>query len=129
MSDEKSALRRAPWTSIGLCLTSAVIVTVVFVASARLTQRPAQARFAVVDLAAIVRANQAKSVATLADKDADPAAKTAALARTRDFGKRLDQEVGVLSTECACVLLMREAVVAGQLEDLTPALLSRLSRQ
>lgn len=87
------------------------------------------ARFAVVDLASVVRKNQEAAVALLASGAADQRARDAALASAQGFGKRLDSEVVALSKECGCVLLMREAVVAGEVEDLTPALLSRLAKQ
>jgi hypothetical protein len=88
----------------------------------------AKARFAVVDLATVVRKNQEAAVSLLASGNADQRTRDAALAAAQGFGKRLDAEVVELSRECGCVLLMREAVVAGEVEDLTPALLARLTK-
>lgn len=85
-------------------------------------------RFAVVDLASVVRKNQEAAVSLLASGAADQRTRDAALAAAQGFGKRLDVEVIELSRECGCVLLMREAVVAGEVEDLTPTLLFRLSK-
>lgn len=86
-------------------------------------------RIAVVDLAQVVRKHQERAVAMLADASADPTSRQAAHASASEFGKRLDREVVALSQECGCVLLMREAVVSGDVEDLTPSLLARLAKQ
>ena len=118
-----------PWIAASVCATAAALVALALTLAPPLHERSGPGKFAVVDLAAVVRANQQHTVALLADKGADPAARTSALARTRDFGQQLDREVRALSAECDCVLLMREAVVAGELEDLTPALMARLGRK
>lgn len=110
-----------------LCAASALVAFAVAMVGPRLMERSATPRFAVVDLAAVVRQQQQTSVALLADGSADRRARSAALAAAQQFGKHLDQEVVALSRECGCVLLMREAVVSGQLVDMTPALLSRLT--
>lgn len=89
----------------------------------------AKARFAVVDLASVVQKNQQATVALIASGVADRYAREAALASAQSFGRRLDAAVVELSRDCGCVLLMREAVVAGEVEDLTPVLLSRLAKQ
>ncbi len=85
-------------------------------------------KFAVVDLATVIRKNQDSAVALLAGGMADQRARDAAVASAQGFGKRLDAAVIELSHDCRCVLLVREAVVAGEVEDLTPALLSRLTK-
>jgi hypothetical protein len=89
----------------------------------------ARAKIAVVDLASVVRKNQEAAVSQLANGAADQLTRDAAFASAQGFGKRLDAEVIELSRECRCILLMREAVVAGDVEDLTPALLSRLAKR
>lgn len=118
-----------PWIAASVCATAAALVAVALALAPPLHNRSGPARIAVIDLAAVVRANQQQTVALLADQGTNPAARTSALARTRDFGQQLDREVRALSAECDCVLLMREAVVAGELEDLTPALMTRLGRK
>lgn len=128
MSSVRDDLLQSRWAIAGLCLVSAVIVATAFMVVPRLKHQ-GHARFAVLDLASLVRVNQQKSVALLADKGADQSSRAAVLSQARDFGKQLDHEVRELSAECGCVLLMREAVVAGDLEDLTPALMSRLARK
>lgn len=121
-STAKSAAIVAGLVVLGACLALLV---------ASLTGRvpgKAKARFAVVDLASVVRKNQEAAVSLLASGTADQRTRDATLAAAQGFGKRLDAEVVELSRECGCVLLMREAVVAGEVEDLTPALLSRLNK-
>jgi hypothetical protein len=108
---------------VGACLAVAIASL-----SGRSFGKP-NGRFAVVDLATVVRKNQEAAVSLLTSGAADQRARDAALASAQGFGKRLDAEVVALSKECGCVLLMREAVVAGEVEDLTPALLSRLNKQ
>ena len=128
MTSVRDDLLQSRWAVAGLCLATAAIVATAFIVVPRLKHQD-HGRFAVVDLAAVVRANQQEAVALLADKGADQSSRAAALSQARDFGKQLDREVSELSAECGCVLLMREAVVAGDLEDLTPALMSRLARK
>lgn len=128
MTSVRDDLLQSRWAIAGLCLATVVIVATAFIVVPRLKHQ-GHGRFAVIDLAAVVRANQQKAVTLLADKGADQSSRAAALSQARDFGQQLDREVRELSTECGCVLLMREAVVAGDLEDLTPALMSRLARK
>lgn len=114
-------------TVIALCAACALVAFGVALLGPRLLERGGRTPFALVDLAAVVRRQQEASVALLADGSADQRARSAALASAQEFGKRLDQELVALSKECGCVLLMREAVVSGQLDDLTPVLLARLT--
>jgi len=123
---------KAGRTTMEMALTAAhvavLIVPLAVVAWAYLHGQ-GKTKFAVVDLATVVRKNQEAAVSLLANSAADPAARDAALAGAQSFGKRLDAAVVSLSKECGCVLLMREAVVAGDVEDMTPALLVQLSKQ
>lgn len=118
-----------PWIAASVCATAAALVALALALTPPMKGRIGHGKLAVVDLAAVVRANQQQTVVLLADTGSDPAAKANALARTRDFGQQLEREVRAMSAECDCVLLMREAVVAGELEDLTPALMTRLARK
>ena len=117
----------AKWVGGGL-LVAALLTSAAALAWPRLTGHT-KSRFAVVDLATVVRKNQEASVALLANGAADRAARDSALASAQGFGKRLDAAVVSVSKECGCLLLMREAVIAGDIEDLTPALMSQLSKQ
>ena len=117
----------ASGTVIALCTACALLAFGVALLGPRLLERGGRTQFALVDLVAVVRRQQEASVALLADGSADQRARSAALASAQEFGKRLDREVIALSKECGCVLLMREAVVSGQLDDLTPVLLARLT--
>jgi hypothetical protein len=113
--------------AVALCAASALLAFVVALFGTALLERGGKTRFATVDLAAVVRRQQEASVSLLADATTDQRARNAALASAQEFGKRLDRELLDMSRECGCVLLMREAVVSGQLDDLTAVLLSRLT--
>lgn len=113
----------------GLMVLGAAVAIALSTLSTRLPGGQAKAKFAVVDLASVVRKNQEAAVSMLANGAADQRTRDAAFASAQGFGKRLDAEVIELSRECGCVLLMREAVIAGDVEDLTPALLSRLAKR
>jgi hypothetical protein len=108
------------------CVFGTLLIT--FVAMIVMHQR-SERQFGVIDLTSIVQKQQERSVRLIADPDVDVTAKKSAIATATDFGKRINEEVLALSKECGCVLLMREAVVAGQVEDLTPRLLARLGAQ
>ena len=131
-SSENGPTGAMQWDLAGIAKAVGMVVVgaVLAIAIASVSGFPGKkkARFAVVDLAAVVRTNQQASVALLASGTADQRARDAALASAQGFGKRLDAEVVALSKECGCVLLMREAVVAGEVEDLTPTLLTRLTK-
>jgi hypothetical protein len=113
--------------TILLCAACAGMAFGIAVLGPRLLNRGPKLRFAVVDLSALVRKHQERAVSLLAEGNADLATRSTALASANEFGKRLDRELADMGKECGCVLLMREAVVAGDIEDLTPQLQSRLS--
>jgi hypothetical protein len=119
----------APRAIVALCAASALVTFAVAVLGPRMLDRGGRTKFAVVDLAAVVRKQQEASVSLLADGTADQRARNAAMLSAQEFGKRLDREVVELSKDCGCVLLMREAVVSGQLDDVTPVLLTRLTNK
>jgi hypothetical protein len=112
-----------------LCLLCAAAAFFTAFFGPRLIGRPAKPPFAVVDLTSVIRKQQERAMRLLADPASDEAAKKAAIAAAGEFGKRANAEVIALSQECGCVVLMREAVVSGQIEDLTPRLLARLNVQ
>lgn len=127
-ADPMKAGRTAMEMGLGAAV-AILIVALLVLAWPRLAGHGQPARFGVVDLASVVRKNQEAAVSLLANASADQAARDAALAGAQSFGKRLDAAVVALSKECGCVLLMREAVVAGDVEDMTPALVSQLTKQ
>lgn len=112
-----------------IAVVGGLLLLLAFQLGGRWSMQHGGAKFAVVDLAGVVRQHQEASISALAEKGADDNSRARALAQAKAFGKQLDHEVGQLSSECGCVLLVREAVVAGQLEDLTPALMARLSQK
>lgn len=118
-----------PRILVSLCIASAAVAFVVAIVGARVLDKGNRTRFAVVDLTGVITKHQEKAVRMLADPGSDETAKKAAIVSAGEFGKRVNAEVLAISQECACVVLMREAVVAGQIEDLTPRLVARLSMQ
>ena len=116
-------------TIILLCVASAVLAFLVALFGPRLLNRQPKMHFATIDLTGVIRKQQESNIRLLASPTADEGAKKTALAEASEFGKRANAEVLALSVECECVLLMREAVVAGQIEDMTPRLLVRLHVQ
>lgn len=116
-------------TIILLCVASAVLAFGVALFGPRLLNRQAKIHFATIDLTGVIRKQQESNIRLLTNATADDGAKKAALAEASEFGKRANAEVLALSSECGCVLLMREAVIAGQIEDMTPRLLARLHVQ
>lgn len=112
-----------------LCLLSAAATFAVAIFGPRLLDRHPKQRFAAVDLSALIRKNQERGLRLLADPTTSDSMKKEAIAMSAEFGKRADAEVSNLSRDCACILLMREAVVAGDIEDLTPVLAKRLGVQ
>lgn len=113
-----------------MCTAVAVLLLLLaFQLGSRLGAQRSGAKFAVVDLASVVRQHQEASISAFSDKGADDNSRARALAQAKAFGKQLDYEVSQLSGECGCVLLVREAVVAGQLEDLTSVLTARLTQK
>lgn len=91
-----------------------------------ISTRKFTANFAIVDLTDVVRKHQQLSITTISAGSADEDSRTRAISEAQAFGKQLDAAIIHLSGECQCVLLVREAVVAGQLDDLTPALKAKL---
>ncbi len=114
-----------PGVVLALCALCATVAFGIAALGLRAFDRRPPA-FAVVDLTGLVRKQQERAIRAMADPLADEATKRAALASAGEFGKRADAAVVALSQECACVLLVREAVVSGQVEDLTPRLAARL---
>lgn len=111
-----------------LCIGSALLsICLVLVIPMMLGKQKARQKFAVVDLTQVITKQQERAVRVLADINADEASKKKAIESAGEFGKRVNGELVQLSQQCGCVLLMREAIIAGEMEDLTPALLTRVN--
>ena len=110
-----------------VALAGAILTTLLFSYIAyRVLERSNQARFATVDLTGIVAKHQEKAVRALASDEADAASKRTALEEASMFGKKLDETLIATATECRCVLLVKESVVASNLPDLTAVLMAKL---
>lgn len=110
-----------------LCLASAALALFVALVGPKLLNRASKQRFVTVDLSGLIARQQEQAVKQIAAGDGDESKRKAALAAAEAFGKRVNAEAHALSRECGCILLMREAVVAGEVEDLTAVLAARIS--
>lgn len=110
-----------------LCLASAAVAFLIALLVPRLTSGPQAARYAVVDLAGVVARVQEENVRTITSANSGEGARRLAMERAAAFGSQANAAVVKLSQECDCVILMREAVIAGAVEDLTPLLLAKLN--
>lgn len=110
-----------------LCLASATLAFLVALLAPRVISGPQAARYAVVDLSGVVARVQEENVRTMTSASTGDAAKKLAMERAAAFGSQANAAVVKLSQECDCVILMREAVIAGAVEDLTPLLLAKLN--
>lgn len=110
-----------------LCLASAALTLVIALAGPKLLSRAPKQRLVTVDLSGVIARQQEQAVKQIAAGEGDESKRKAALAAAEAFGKRLNAEAHALARECGCVLLMREAVVAGEVEDLTSVLASRIA--
>jgi hypothetical protein len=109
-----------------LCLLSAAVPLAIVIGGPRLMARTPKQRLASVDLTAIIANSQQQAVKDILGSETDPAKRKAAQASAEAFGRRMNAAVAELARDCGCVLLMREAIVAGEVEDLTAVLASRM---
>lgn len=112
-----------------LCLASATLAALVALMVSRLAGGSQAMRYAVVDLTGVVAKVQEENVRTITSATTGETAKKQAMERAAAFGSQANAAVLKLSQECDCVILMREAVIAGALEDLTPLLLAKLNQK
>jgi len=107
--------------AIGLIAAAMAGGTAAVYALARSAPRPSA--LAVVDLASLLRAHQATSARLLFET---PGQLPSAAAAGTAYVQALDAAVKATSRECRCTLLVREAVVAGELPDLTATVAARI---
>lgn len=112
---------------LALCLACSTCVFAVTLIGSRLLQQSAPPRIAVVDLTDIVAKHQSEAVKLLSDSESSETTQKAAIARAAEFGKRVDAAVLEISRECGCVVMLKEAIVAGAPQDLTSVLVAKLS--
>lgn len=84
-------------------------------------------RIATVNITEVIANQQERSIKDLVDGGGDDRKRKDALRLAEAFGKRINDEVAAMSFECKCLILMREAVVAGDVEDMTARLVARLA--
>ena len=84
------------------------------------------AKFAVVDLTSIMASMQELSIKAIADINTPPEVRSRAVESAKQFGTQVGAATAELSLQCGCVVLMKEAVVSGDLPDLTAELVAKL---
>ncbi|HNH90050.1 MAG TPA: TrbI F-type domain-containing protein [Thiobacillaceae bacterium] len=105
-----------PGIGWGLAATLSFTVSTVLVAGYHFLLPPPAPRFGRVDLASVVAETQRGFAERVAKGETQ-----AALDEATRAGQGLNRAVQRLARECACVILVADAVVAGT-EDLTPRL-------
>ena len=105
-----------PGIGWGLAATLAFSVSAALIAGDHFLLPPSAPRFGRVDLASVVAETQRGFAERVAKGETQAALDEAARA-----GQGLNRAVQRLARECACVILVADAVVAGA-EDLTPRL-------
>ena len=116
-------MRLSDNTRICIALTVMMLVIATLMAlTARLAlRRVMPPAVATVDVTATLKAHQQRSAMRIAQARSDDE-RQRALRQAGAFGARLEHAVGQLGAECRCVLLVREAVVAGEVPDMSARL-------
>lgn len=86
-------------------------------------------RLATVDLVGIVSKQQEATLQALNSAGADEDKRRAALKAAEAFGAKVNEHARSLAADCKCVLVVKQAVVAGEAEDLTALLVRRMTAQ
>ena len=76
---------------------------------------------ATIDVTATLRQQQQRTALAIAGASS-PEERQRQVRRAELFGNALDHAITALRQECGCVLVLREAIVAGDVPDLTPRL-------
>lgn len=111
-----------------VCLAMAALAALVVLLCRTMLLRLQPAPLATVDITAVVKEHQARLAASVAraasDEDRQRLRRQSAA-----YGPALEQAIAVLHKECRCVLVLREAIVAGDVPDHTPRLVALLDPQ
>lgn len=76
---------------------------------------------ATIDVSATLKQQQERTALAIASATS-PDDRQRQVRRAEAFGIALDRAIAALRQECGCVLVLREAIVAGDVPDLTPRL-------
>lgn len=81
---------------------------------------------AVVDLSDIVSTKQKQFVSLITKKNATDADRKAAYELVKAFGPSLQETLGEVQKDCSCILVSKQAVLAGNVEDRTAEFKAKL---
>lgn len=108
---------------LALAVGIAAVVSALTVALYHFFAAPALPRFATIDLAEVVAVREMQAMVEAARSGGDP---QASLKAATQWPAELERTLAAIQNECRCILLVRAAVVASQMTDLTPELKRRM---
>lgn len=106
--------------AVALCV--AIVVTLAW----HLLDKKHHQRVAVVDIATIMKAKEAQFTELLSKPSVTDDDRRKAYDQIQRFGADVGAAVKDLSHQCGCIVLNKAAIIAGDVEDLTPSLKTTL---
>ncbi len=104
---------------LALLLSVAITVAIVMLYHHRYA---ASGTYATVDIGSIVKERETQFAALLSKPDVQDRDRQTAFWLVQKLGPEIERSVGVLQEECKCTILVRSAVIAGPVVDLTARL-------
>lgn len=84
--------------------------------------------YGVIDLSAVVDGKRNEMEKMIMAGNLSPEKSKQLMASLASFGQRMESEVTAISADCNCVILARQAVLAGNVTDYTEELKKRLNK-
>lgn len=106
-----------------VCLALAAAVTLMALLCRYMLLRMQPPPLATVDITAIVKQHHDRLATNVAHAASDND-RHRIQRQTAAYGPALEQAIAALRQECGCILVLREAIVAGDVPDLTPRLVA-----
>jgi hypothetical protein len=106
-----------------VCLAMAALAALTAVICWYMLPRLLPPPLATVDITALVKQHHARLAAVVAQADSDDE-RQRYRRQTAAYGPALERAIAALRRECGCTLVLREAIVAGDVPDLTPRLVA-----
>lgn len=125
MQSVATATLRVIATSAGISLALAVAVSFTW----HSLDKKHHPRIAVVDIAAIMKVKETQFTEMLSKPGVTDEDRRKAYDLIQSFGADLGVAVKELPQKCGCIVVNKAAIVAGEVEDLTPALKASLGMQ
>ena len=112
----------------GLMAVAAASVTLLIYDSFVVAHRPKPLRIGLVDVAALVRLQEAKFSKVMTTNGVTDKQRDEAIAMTQTFSRQLSAALAAIPNECNCVLLASSAVVGlhGEVYDFTNEVMRRV---